>query len=209
MMDIRKKFWENSQILKSFETRATSEYITNVLDDFIKKDPEIKVLDIGCGAGRYTRYLHKAKVSVIGLDRHLDMARSLIRENIPFVKADMDAIPFLNNTFNLILSVGVLHNALSFEEFRRSVFEISRLLVKNGYCLCSIFTSDIISNDLKMIEKNLFLILNDLPMLLLSKEQIDDVFFENNLSKVRIVNEHVTDVGTGNRYVYTVLFQKQ
>ena len=62
--------------------------------------------------------------------------------------------------------------------------------------------------DLTPQKDQFFLISDKLPMLLLSKNDIDEIFSKYKLKKVRIINEHITNVGTGERYVYTALFQK-
>ena len=45
-------------------------------------------------------------------------------------------------------------------------------------------------------------------MILLSKEQVLDYVTEMGFKLVKIVDEHVTDVGGGKRNVFTILIQK-
>lgn len=209
MKDIRQEFWENPSVIKSFSEKLPSSYITNVLDEFIANVSFLKVLDIGCGTGRYSKYLKNRGVDVIALDKHKGMIQSLQDDKIPFILANMSTIPLPANTFDLILSIGVLHNAISMNELQSSISEMSRLLKSNGFLLCSIFTDDLISEDLTVLGDGIFLILNQLPMILLPRDGIDELFLKRNLRKHSIIDEHITDVGTGKRYVYTALFQKK
>lgn len=208
MKDVRQEFWENPQVVKSFTDRPPSTYITNVLDELTEKNPNFKILDIGCGAGRYSKYLKERGLDITALDKHEKIAFSLQKNKIPFILANMSSIPLKTSNFELILSIGVLHNAISLDELKQSVSEISRLLKPKGYLLCSIFTNDIISDDLTSIKGNVFLISKTLPMILLSKKDINSMFVKNGLYQLKVVDEHITNVGTGERYVYSALFQK-
>ena len=208
MKDIRQEFWESPTVVKSFIDRPPSSYITKVLDYFIKNKPDWKVLDIGCGGGRYSKYLKDHNINITAIDKHEKITMALQENEVPFILANMSSIPLKGSAFNLILSIGVLHNTISWNEFRNSISEVSRLLLPKGYFLCSIFTNDVISMDLTPQKDQFFLISDKLPMLLLSKNDIDEIFSKYKLKKVRIINEHITNVGTGERYVYTALFQK-
>jgi ubiquinone/menaquinone biosynthesis C-methylase UbiE len=120
----------------------------------------------------------------------------------------MDSIPFESSNFDLIISIGVLHNAITIDEFEHSIKEISRLLKQNAYAIVSVFTNDVITSDLIKKSDNLYNIIDRPPMVLLSKEQVDKIFIDNNLIKLKVIEEHVTNVGSGKRNVYSILLQK-
>ena len=75
--------------------------------------------------------------------------------------------------------------------------------------LFSVFTNDVISDDLVEIDTNLYDIDGREPMILLSKEEIKELMKQNNFELVKEVEEHITDVGSGCRNVYTILLQKE
>ena len=135
MKDIRQEFWESPTEVKSFTDRLPSSYITKVLDYFIENNPDWTVLDIGCGGGRYSKYLKDHNMNITAVDKHEKITIALQKNKIPFILANMSSIPLKMATFNLILSIGVLHNAISWDEFRNSISEVSRLLLPNGYFL--------------------------------------------------------------------------
>ena len=55
---------------------------------------------------------------------------------------------------------------------------------------------------------NTYQIINRPPMVLLSKEQIKNYIKSCGFKIIKNVDEHVTDVGSGVRNVYTLLVQK-
>ena len=55
---------------------------------------------------------------------------------------------------------------------------------------------------------NTYLIKDRPPMVLLSKEQIQDYVSKVGFTIIKIVDEHITDVGGGKRNVYTILLKK-
>lgn len=209
--DMEKVFWEKESTAKEFTERPASKYITDAIDEvLLNKEKNIKALDIGCGGGRYSRYLSNIVNNVYAIDRYEQMAFSVKNTNISFAKANMDNIPFEDNMFDLIISIGVVHNAVTIKEFNNSIKEINRLLKPNSRAILSVFTNDVITNDLIKTGENLYNIVNRPPMVLLSKKQIDELLAFNNLHKLRVIDEHITDVGGGgSRNVYSVLLQKQ
>jgi SAM-dependent methyltransferase len=90
-------------------------------DQFVKKtglSPEqVKgklVLDAGVGAGRYSDVVSRWGGNVVGVDlsyaveaAHKNFAE---RENVWIAQADIGALPFLPESFDIIFSIGVLHH---------------------------------------------------------------------------------------------------
>jgi 2-polyprenyl-3-methyl-5-hydroxy-6-metoxy-1,4-benzoquinol methylase len=75
-------------------------------------------LDIGCGDGRFTEYLiEQGAERVVAADANIHSLRSLAehaeqegyRENVVIVHADASLVPVLDETIDLVLSMGVLY----------------------------------------------------------------------------------------------------
>lgn len=202
-------FWNKKETSLEFTNRPASKYITNIIDEIITNNSNIKCLDIGCGGGRYSRYLKEKNINVVAIDKYSNMASSLKLDKIKFLNACFDDIPLKNEVCNMILSIGVIHNAITKEEYKKAIYEMHRLLQDDGYLIFSVFTNDVITDDLIAKGDNCYNILNRPPMVLLSKEEIDNIFAKYNFKYIKKIDEHITDVGDGGRRnVYTVLFQK-
>ena len=131
-----------------FANRPPSKYITDAIDEIVSQEGNIKCLDIGCGGGRYSRYLKDNNINVVAIDKHNNMASSLQIEKIKFINACFDNIPLKSELCNLILSIGVIHNAVTKKEYEKAISELYRFLETDGYLIFSVFTNDVITDDL-------------------------------------------------------------
>lgn len=197
-------YWNKKEVGESFRKREPSKYITNQIDsiDIVNK----KCIDIGCGGGRYSKYLQDKGAIVLAIDKYIEMFDHC--SNINFVRCLMNDIPVVDNSYFLALSIGVIHNSVTPQEYRESIGEIYRILESGGYAIFSTFTNDVISDDLIKTGDNTYLIKNRPPMVLYSKKQIIEMVKNIGFRIIKEVDEHVTDVGSGERNVYTILIQK-
>lgn len=203
----KKSYWQEETTTIAFSNKEPSKYIIDVLE---KKDLKNKnCIDIGCGGGRYTRYLQKKDANVLAIDKYPEMIGNVHSQKINFINCDMNNIPVKNDSYDLVLSIGVIHNAVTVDEFYKSIEEIYRIANEKSNIILSLFTNDVITDDLIKYGANLYKIKNRPPMVLFSKEQIKEILKENNLSIVKVIDEHITDVGGGKRNVYTLLLEKQ
>lgn len=203
-INISNIFWQRKETSKVFKDMKLSPYITDTIEKIIASDNHnINAIDIGCGAGRYANYLAEKNISVIAIDKYKEMYENNNNPNIKFMEADMSNIPFKNNMFNLVLSIGVLHNAESINDYKKSIKEIYRILKPKGILLISIFTNDVITDDLINMKDNYYEAKDRPPMVLFSKNDINTFFEKSGFKNLIFIDEHVTDVGSGKRNVYT------
>lgn len=69
-----------------------------------------RILDLGCGTGHFSNYMRQRGYEVVGLDpstKMLDFAKKNFPE-IEFVEGISSALPFNDNSFDLIISIEVL-----------------------------------------------------------------------------------------------------
>ena len=99
--------------------------------------PPARILDAGCGVGRYTIPLAMREYEVMGVDissfaiTELDTARLRRNMQMGLAAADVCHLPFRDNTFDAVVAFGVLQHLL---EEERSVVpsEFARVLVPGG-----------------------------------------------------------------------------
>ena len=91
----------------------------------------IRVLDIGCGAGRNAVPLARAGFYVTGTDLSWPMIQAAAARDaagrLQLALAPMDALPILDRSIDLIIAHGVWNLARSGAEFRRAVREAARV----------------------------------------------------------------------------------
>lgn len=203
----KKIYWQEQTTNIAFSNKEPSKYITDVLEKIDLKNKNC--IDIGCGGGRYTKYLQKREANVLAIDKYPEMIGNVYSQKINFINCDMNNIPVKDDSYDLVLSIGVIHNAITVDEFYKSIDEIYRIANESGNVVLSLFTNDIITDDLIEYGPNLYKIKNRPPMVLFSKEQITKILKEKNLHIVKVIDEHITDVGGGKRNVYTLLLEKK
>lgn len=158
-------FW-NRHPLGSYEIGAepgTKEYFDK--HDKIRRDLEFfsyelyrfdnydnkKVLDIGCGNGWVVCEYAKRKANVIGVDL-TKKAMELTSRRLDFLgleanlaEADAENLPFLDNSFDLVTSIGVLHHT---PDIQKAIGEIYRVLKKDRECIIVVYYKNILLNKL-------------------------------------------------------------
>jgi len=196
------KFEEAFRILKTRFER-------NNLDINLLKDKI--VLDLGCGSGRYTYALKKLGAKeVTGVDLDISFAEENIKvEGIKFMRGSVDKIPQESDSFDFVFCNGVLHHTDNL--IKEGIKEISRVLKKEGHSWIYVYGSgskfwgycDDIRDRLKgfPIEEfdrilNFYFpdgrgkILLDIfysPRIYYSREEYKEIFKENNLEVIKII----------------------
>jgi ubiquinone/menaquinone biosynthesis C-methylase UbiE len=103
---------------------------------YIQTGNETEFLEIGCGNGEVARYIarhYKGRVTGIDIDpEQIKIARDG-DEGIPHLKyleVDSTELPFDDDSFDVVLSFGVLHHIPNWDD---ALEEIKRVLRKGGY----------------------------------------------------------------------------
>jgi ubiquinone/menaquinone biosynthesis C-methylase UbiE len=121
--------WTRFEVAHDDEDRATFAAKTGMAPAQLKG---LKVLDAGCGGGRYAKICGESGAEVIGADhtRAVDKARGLCSHlsNVDFVQADLKQLPLEPASFDFVFSIGVMHH----DADTRSVFDAVARMVKPG-----------------------------------------------------------------------------
>lgn len=89
------------------------------------------VVDLGCGVGRWSRWLRNKGASVVGVDISRDMLRAAAPAKSRRVQGSVSQVPLRDEMFDLAVSVTVLQH-IPYDDQVRAVAEISRLLRTGG-----------------------------------------------------------------------------
>lgn len=112
----------------------------------------VRILDVGCGVGRWTRLLSGLGADVVGIDLQSETLRDNRRRlaGCRFVEMSADAQAFAAGIFGGAVSVTVLQH-MPFEVQARALAEIRRVLAPGGWYLLLEGTKDrgphVFSND--------------------------------------------------------------
>jgi SAM-dependent methyltransferase/uncharacterized protein YbaR (Trm112 family) len=101
---------------------------------FTREDMRGKlVLDVGCGAGRFLDVASRWGADVIGIDLSFAVEASQRnvgdRPNVSVIQADVFRLPFRDETFDAVFSIGVLHHS---RDTRQAFLQLPRLLKDGG-----------------------------------------------------------------------------
>ncbi|MCX7410807.1 MAG: methyltransferase domain-containing protein [Planctomycetales bacterium] len=121
--------WNKYEVAHDEEDRATFQAKTGVKLEDLKG---LRVLDAGCGGGRYSKVCGEAGATVVGADHSgaVSKARQLCAHltNVAFVQADLKRLPLEPASFDFVFSIGVMHH----DAYTRAVFDAVAKLVKPG-----------------------------------------------------------------------------
>jgi SAM-dependent methyltransferase len=147
-MEQAEAFWEQADVVERFAQRDPDHRLRALLEE--RRLRPARALDIGCAGGRNTLFLAWHKVDVYAIDAShamLEETRSRLdrllgegtaRERVQEGRMD-DLSRFPDASFDLVISLGVLHQARSWPEWNRAVDEAARVLRPGGRLLLSEF----------------------------------------------------------------------
>lgn len=121
--------WNRYEVAHDDEDRATFEAKTGTSLDELAG---LRILDAGCGGGRYCKVAAEAGATVSGADHStaVEKASKLCADlaGVRLVQADLKHLPFEPQSFDFVFSIGVMHH----DRDTRSVFDAVSKMVKPG-----------------------------------------------------------------------------
>ena len=112
--------------------KCGDEYFDILTEKMVNKDTY--ALDAGCGTGRWTKYLSSKAGFIEAVDpsEAIFAADKLLGpiENVRLSKASIDTLPFADQTFDFVMSIGVLHHI---PDTRKALKDCVKKVKKGGY----------------------------------------------------------------------------
>ena len=210
-------FWNAQDITTYFEAKPADPRIETFLEAYTESVGAVTALDLGCGGGRHSELL-----ASLGHDTHsidvnpamLDTTARRIAANglsADIREGSIDAIPFSDASFDIVVTTGVLHQANNIAEYLTAIAELSRVMKPGAYVLLNIFTNAVWDESYTTVSEDGFSVITreGLPQTLLPRELFDALMAEHSLVLVEDQGEEIKQENTGPRAVYRAIFQKQ
>ncbi len=117
---------------------SANEYFDILNDKIINKNTY--ALDVGCGTGRWTKFL----TNKVGFIEAVDPSNAIFAadkllgkiENVRLAKASTDTIPFADETFDFVMSIGVLHHI---PDTQQAMIDCVKKVKRGGYFYCYLY----------------------------------------------------------------------
>jgi len=153
-----------------------------LFDDYLI--PGEKVLDLGCGNGRFYEAMKGKKVDYIGVDVSEKLIK-IAQKRYPkakFLVADALNLPFPNNYFDKVYAIALFHHIPS-KEYRLKVLEqIKRVLKKNRLLILTVWNLSKNKKTRELLFKYSFL-----KLISSSKLDFKDIFYPWKSPKGKIL----------------------
>lgn len=210
-------YWNSVHVIDSFSNVAIKDYIKDFFRNYAP-DKHMKIADLGCGAGRYTVWLAKNGYDVYACDASEGMLNKTKEglEKIGYhdiewkiVKSRLEELVFDDETFDIVLTNGVIHNAFTCEEYKQCLKECVRVLKTGGVFYLSAFTSDTVDKKLKKVEEHVYLTPDGLRMVLFDKIEIIQMLSDLNFQMTEECALYDIQVETGVRSLFRAVYQKR
>ena len=157
MLEIRKKIKTEKDLEHSYNQIynkgtfiAGKDYFLKMIKFLkIKKNKSKKLLDIGCGDGRFFKYLKKY-IQIYGIDLSKNAIKKA-KKNFSYaniILGSAEKLPFENKSFDYITYLGTLEHFISME---KSLKESKRVLKDDGKCLVLVPNLFFIDNIISVI----------------------------------------------------------
>ena len=121
--------WNRFDVVRDDEDRRVFEVKTGMR---LEELAGLKVLDAGCGGGRYSRLAAMAGATVIGADQStaVEKAAAVASDlsKAEFLQVDLKRMPFEAGSFDVVFSIGVMHH----DQDTRRVFDAVARMVRPG-----------------------------------------------------------------------------
>ena len=211
-------FWNSSQVISQFEERPPVQYWREVLEKIPGRETK-NALDLGSGGGRNTELLRSLGFRTFACDLNSGMTqttRNRILRNFGdnrtmVIQGEMSALPFEDQSMDLILSNGVIHNARTQDELSATFGEINRVIKGDGSLLLSMFTADDVdSESLKPDPSHPIYVTNEgLKMALYSTPELLQMLEGLDILPIAQIEQYGCVLDVGKRSILRSVFRKK
>ncbi len=217
------RFWEDPERVEEFAAREADRRLLELLDSF-EEPGATRVLDLGCAGGRNTAALAERGFDVQAIDSSSSMVAKT-RERVAAVlgagEAERrvrvgrmeDLADFASGSFELVVALGVYHNAASDEAWERALSETARVLAPGGLVLVANFTPRFEPQGAALRRvagtRHLFEGFDAGPLCLLDAAELDGEMARHGLAPLVPTETVETPTDSGRRVTANALYRKR
>ena len=128
--------------LADYADRRAEDFVMNVVENIVRLERSAKVLDVGCGSGKWTEIFAKRGYIVTAIDispKMIKLAEKRLQkkklENVHFYSMTVSKLNFPDDTYDMVNCVTVLQHIFDEEEWKKAVHEMVRVTKHGGYIL--------------------------------------------------------------------------
>jgi ubiquinone/menaquinone biosynthesis C-methylase UbiE len=141
---VRLKKWRKAarNWLADYAEKRAKDFVMNVVENIIRLERSAKVLDVGCGPGKWTEIFAKRGYVVTAIDissKMIEFAKMRLQkqkfENVNFHSMNVSKLNFPDNIYDMVNCVTVLQHVFDEEEWNKAVHEMVRVTKPGGYIL--------------------------------------------------------------------------
>ena len=180
------------------------EFITTIkyIEKYLK--PNSKIIDVGAGAGRYSKYLYDLGYDVTPVELVKHNVRKIESLGLKAIQGNATNLSkFADNSFDMVLLFGPMYHLISDEEKIRALNEAKRICKKDGVIMISYIMNEYAVIRHGFMEKNIKNAINNNSLnntyKIISKEndlysyvRLDDINNYNNivdLKRIEIISQ--------------------
>lgn len=123
---------------KRFDSSRFS--VWKAVKKFVDDIPEnSNILDAGCGNGKNMVYMNSKNINCIGIDFSQQLLQICREKSLNVLESDIRKLPFVDNEFDFVISIAVVHHISSHEDRIKSINEMLRVCKSGGKVLISVW----------------------------------------------------------------------
>ena len=215
--------WEQPERVEEFANRDADVRLLKLVDQY--DDPgAVRILDLGCAAGRNAVALAERGFDVYALDSSSAMVAKT-RERIAELTGDVEAArrvregrmedlsEFDDGFFDMIVALGIYHNARDKKDWDRTLMETVRVLREGGLVLVANFSprGDPDGKGMHPVagEPGVYIGFGSERLVLLEAEELDDEMTRRGLAPETPTQTVTRETEKGRRVVVNALYRKR
>jgi len=128
-----------NNIAEEFDKTRTALWkcVITFLDTF---PPNSKILDVGCGNGKYMNY--RDDIDMKGIDISIKLVDICKKKGYDVKNASMTSIPYPNDIFDGVIVIASYHHLDNNEDRKKTLDEIYRILKKDGIAFIEVWSNE-------------------------------------------------------------------